>query len=192
VNERLKYTVDWQRDEETAAVRAKKDEILHSILADPNGSVSQLELLAQTPTDNHPDVHIALSNLQASGIITEQLFQSESNSVVNCYGLDWQLPDTTTTSVSAHEGIRNVLDELSVRIERGTINSLNAEEWCMRTILTYADRAIRSGRLVIPILAIGQRMVEDLKDEGIEKWFVAYKNAAEQATQLFEIHPESV
>lgn len=88
--------------------------------------------------------------------------------------------------VTAHAKIQGTLAKLLERMRTPPdINNLSATEWCLREILTQADRAISSGRCTINLLNLSEYMVASLEDEGVEKWENGFEAAAIEALDMF-------
>lgn len=191
MNEGIRYKQDdaGERPDPAAVI---KETVLDTIINRPDLAVSYPEMVAFTDTNIHPSIDRAIAELKASDLITENLYVSEmTNNTFQYYQLNWQVPDVVEPTVSSHSVINRMLAQYNDRIASAGISSLNAQEWCLRSIFTYADESLRSGRISVPLSDIGWKMIHDLKDEGVEKWLVAYRDASAQAVELFSKLPDS-
>jgi hypothetical protein len=192
MNEGIRYYESDYDNDRSGSVAVIKETVLSTIIHRPDLAVSYPEVLALTDTDLHISVNTAIAELKTSGLVTEELFVSnETNTVFQYYQLNWQVPETVEPSVSSRVNIKDVLLEFNKRIADRGVASLSAQEWCLRSIIEHAQRNIRSGEMTVPLAEIGWKMIHDLKDEGVEKWLVAYQDASAQAIELFQKHPDS-
>lgn len=186
MNEGFRYEQDNSGERPDFAV-VIKETVLGTIIDRHDLAISYPEILAFTDTNIHTSVDKAIADLKTSGLITEDLFVSPTtNNTFPYYQLNWQIPDVIEPTVSSHVAVSRMLNEYNDRIKKSGISSLNAQEWCLRSIFEYADDSICSGRMTVPLSAIGWKMINDLKDEGVEKWLVAYRDASTQAVELLQ------
>lgn len=191
MNEGYRYVQDDSGERPDPAL-VIKETLLGIIIDRRDLAISYPEILASTDMSIHTSVDKAIANLKASGLITEELFVSPTtNNAFPYYQLDWNVPEVVEPTVSSDVAVSQMLIEYNDRIAKSGISSLNAQEWCMRSILEYAHDSIRSGRMIVPLSAIGWKMIHDLKDEGVEKWLVAYRDASAQATELLQKYHDS-
>lgn len=94
-------------------------------------------------------------------------------------------------AISAHPAIRVKLVELYAKAEKHGIQALNRVEWCLMIILRAADKGLKAGSPEVDLRSLSMRIVDDLKDEGVELWQGAFSEAADQAIVLFTAHPDS-
>lgn len=191
MNEGYRYEQDDSGERPDPAL-VIKETLLGAVIHRHDLAISYPEILAFTNIDIHTSVDKAIADLKTSDLITEDLFVSPTtNNTFPYYQLNWQVPDVIEPMVSSHVAIKRLLVEYNSRIATSGISSLNAQEWCLRSILECAHDNIRSGRMIVPLSEIGWKMIHDLKDEGVEKWLVAYRDASAQAVELFQKHPDS-
>lgn len=191
MNEGIKYERHHSTSELDPTAIAKET-ILQTMLTRSDLTISHPEIYAYTDMNVHPSIDLAIADLQASGIITTDIFASETTgNAFQYHQLNWQIPEEVTVSVSADVAIKKNLNNLNRQILSKGIKSLDAEQWCLRYILSRTRNSIQDGTLTVPLSAIGWKVMNDLHDEGVEKWFVAYRNATAQALNMFEKHPDS-
>lgn len=192
MHEGYTYHAEHSNDKEfEELVGDSKIELLNKLVAhDTDGvdtdnpsfvGITHLEIMALTPTASQDAMSTAILSLKSSGLIRETYYNPYQTAGVF---VGYELADDIPTEIVLGGRANRHLDKLEARHHKDGIASLSAEEWALLPILRAA-RDI-AGTHSVDLAEIHRYVLDNLRDEGIDKWHRAFAGAVKQARALSE------
>lgn len=175
------------------AVDAKKIDVLNMLVAIDTPDtpkrlgLTDLELQTITPSSERDALQQALDQLVYDGYVEKESFTPYDTGVFIGYELADAIPSSLPFAISAGETIKQQLEQLKNRMTTDGIASLAADEWALVPILRAArEQGMRGGDLQMDLVEIHRKLLDDLHDEGVEKWHSAFASTVRYAEVLFQ------